>query len=84
MANSPVQGMTGSQVRELRGERTGAVFGQHVREALAALLCVPVEAIPSVSYTQVSRWEKRGLDPGTGKITTLVYLAALRRMDEAS
>ncbi|NKB89767.1 MAG: hypothetical protein GKS06_16255 [Acidobacteria bacterium] len=83
MSSSPVPGMTGSEVRALRGGRTGAVFGQDVREELAGLLAVPVEAIPSVSYTQVSRWEKRGLDPDTGKITTLVYLAALRRMDAA-
>ena len=37
-------------------------------------------SIPKVSYTQVSRWESRGLDPSTGKITTLVYLAALQRL----
>jgi hypothetical protein len=75
--------MTGAQVRSLRGSQTGAVFGQRVRERLAQLLEVPVDAIPSVSYTQVSRWEKRGLDPDTGKITTLVYLAALRRLNSA-
>ncbi len=80
MAESPMQNMTGAQVRELRGEQTGAAFGERVREELAALLDLPEAAIPSVSYTQVSRWEKRGLDPATGKITTIVYLAALRRL----
>ena len=80
MAKPTIKSMTGEQVRQLRGKQTGAVFGQRVRETLATLLEVPVDAIPSVSYTQVSRWEKRGLDPATGKITTLVYLAALRRL----
>ena len=80
MLNSPIKNMTGEQVRALRGKQTGAVFGESVRVELAALLAVPVDAIPSVSYTQVSRWEKRGLDPSTGKLTTLVYLAALRRL----
>ena len=80
MSNSPIQLMTGEQVRALRGKQTGAVFGQRVRDELSRLLKVPVDAIPSVSYTQVSRWEKRGLDPDSGKITTLVYLAALRRL----
>lgn len=84
MANSPVRAMSGEQVRQLRGDQTGAVFGQRVREQLAHLLEVSVDVIPSVSYTQVSRWEKRGLDPSTGKITTLVYLAALRRLARQS
>ena len=83
VSKSPIQNMTGAQVRCLRGEQTGAVFGQRVRDELADLLAVPVASIPSVSYTQVSRWEKRGLDPATGKITTLVYLAALRRLHGA-
>jgi len=80
MSKSPIKSMTGAQVRSLRGKQTGAVFGESVRAELAVLLAVPVASIPSVSYTQVSRWEKRGLDPTTGKITTLVYLAALRRL----
>ena len=80
MANPPISAMSGPEVRALRGKQTGAVFGQRVREALAEMLAVPVEVIPSVSYTQVSRWEKRGLDPATGKITTLVYLSALQRL----
>jgi len=80
MANSPINSITGAQVRSLRGKQTGSVFGERVREELASMLQVPVDAIPSVSYTQVSRWEKRGLDPETGKITTLVYLAALRAL----
>jgi len=80
MSKSPIKSMTGPQVRSLRGKQTGAVFGERVRAELAMLLAVPVASIPSVSYTQVSRWEKRGLDPATGKITTLVYLAALRRL----
>lgn len=80
MSNSLIKRMTGEQVRSLRGKQTGAVFGERVREVLAVLLAVPVAAIPSVSYTQVSRWEKRGLDPTTGKLTTLVYLAALHRL----
>jgi hypothetical protein len=75
MTDTPIQGMSGTEVRALRGKQTGAAFGQRVRDELALLLQVPVAAIPSVSYTQVSRWEKRGLDPNTGKITTLVYLA---------
>ena len=80
MPNSAIERMTGAQVRSLRGKQTGAVFGERVRQELAALLTVAVDAIPSVSYTQVSRWEKRGLDPATGKLTTLVYLAALQRL----
>ncbi len=80
MADPLIRAMSGSQVRTLRGKQTGAVFGERVREQLADMLGVPVDAIPSVSYTQVSRWEKRGLDPAGGKITTLVYLAALRRL----
>lgn len=75
-----MNGMSAKQVRELRGNDTGAVFGERVRVELAALLGVPLGSIPKVSYTQVSRWENRGLDPSTGKITTLVYLAALRRL----
>ena len=80
MSKSPMKSMSGEQVRSLRGQQTGAVFGESVREELALLLAVPVDSIPSVSYTQVSRWEKRGLNPTTGKISTLVYLAALRRL----
>jgi hypothetical protein len=81
MADPLIRAMSGAQVRTLRGEQTGAVFGERVRDELADMLGVPVAAIPSVSYTQVSRWEKRGLDPAGGKLTTLVYLAALRRLE---
>ena len=80
MAEPLIRAMPGAEVRALRGEQTGAVFGERVRAELADMLEVPADAIPSVSYTQVSRWEKRGLDPAGGKITTLVYLAALRRL----
>ncbi len=75
-----MNGMTAKRVRELRGTDTGAAFGERVRLELADLLAVPLSNIPKVSYTQVSRWESRGLDPSTGKISTLVYLAALRRL----
>lgn len=83
MSQSPIKSMTAAQVRALRGKQTGAVFGESVRAELATLLAVSVASIPSVSYTQVSRWEKRGLDPATGKISTLVYLAALSRLSDA-
>ncbi len=75
-----MKGITAEQVRELRGEDTGAVFGERVRVELANLLEVSLSNIPKVSYTQVSRWESRGLNPSTGKISTLVYLAALGRL----
>ena len=76
------KGITADQVRTLRGKDTGAVFGERIRAELAKLLEVPLSDIPKVSYTQVSRWESRGLDPTTGKISTLVYLAALERLRE--
>ena len=75
-----MKGITAEQVRDLRGKDTGAVFGERIRAELAGLLGVALSSIPKVSYTQVSRWESRGLDPSTGKITTLVYLAALQRL----
>ncbi len=75
-----MKGITAKQVRELRGKDTGAVFGERVRVELAELLEISLSSIPRVSYTQVSRWERRGLDPSTGKISTLVYLAALERL----
>ena len=40
MSKSPIQNMTGEQVRDLRGSQTGAVFGESVREELATLLGV--------------------------------------------
>ena len=72
--------ITAEQVRELRGNDTGAVFGERVRVELASLLEIPLNSIPKVSYTQVSRWESRGLNPSTGKISTLIYLVALERL----
>ena len=72
--------MQPDEVRNLRGKETGGAFGKRVRAAVAEVLGIPEAVVPSVSHTQVSRWETRGLDPTTGKISTLVYLVALGRL----
>lgn len=75
-----LEGLSGEQVRAIRGKATGAVFGGRVRQAVADILGVDVRSVPEVSYTQVSRWEARGLDPTARKLPTLLYLVALYRV----
>ena len=74
-----MDGLTGDEIRRLRGGRSQTAFGHDVRVTMAEMLGAPLELVPTIPPSQVSRWEKRGVEL-SGKIQSLAYLSCLRRM----
>ena len=74
--------ITGKQVRELRDGNSQAAFGYRLRQQVASLLGLEAEQVPAISAAQVSRWESGGLDVSSNRLASIVYLVAMRRMQD--
>ena len=74
--------ITGKQVRKLRDVDSQAAFGYRLRQQVASLLGLEAEQVPAISTAKVALWESGGLDVSSNRLASIVYLVAMRRMQD--